>query len=165
MNVNRVQMLRAFYVLLISGFYVYMDLMYVELALLGLAFLICWRFNFRLRFEPVFGALLLLAVPIILFWKFKYADNGTTTITNKKQSKHDKLMEQGIWHDEKTGLYWDRCSVGQTWDGETCQGEPLELNWYDAQDYVAKFTNEKAKGGYTDWRVPTIEELSSIPLL
>lgn len=81
---------------------------------------------------------------------------------NAYENKDDKLMKQGVWYDKTTGLYWDRCSVGQTWDGETCQGEPLELNWYDAQDYVAKFTNEKTKGGFTDWRVPTIEELSSI---
>lgn len=81
---------------------------------------------------------------------------------NTETNKYDKLMEQGIWYDKTTGLYWDRCSVGQAWDGETCQGEPLKLNWQDAQDYVTKFTNEKAKGGYTDWRVPTIEELASI---
>lgn len=73
-----------------------------------------------------------------------------------------ELMKQGIWRDPKTGLYWDRCSVGQSWNGTTCTGEAIKLNWQDAQDYVKKFTNEQAKGGYTDWRLPTIEELSSI---
>lgn len=73
-----------------------------------------------------------------------------------------ELMKQGIWRDPKTGLMWDRCSVGQSWNGTTCTGEAIKLNWQDAKDYVAKFTNEQAKGGYTDWRLPTIEELSSI---
>lgn len=73
-----------------------------------------------------------------------------------------ELMKQGIWRDPKTGLMWDRCSVGQSWNGTTCTGEAIKLEWQDAKDYVKKFTNEQAKGGYTDWRLPTIEELSSI---
>lgn len=73
-----------------------------------------------------------------------------------------ELMKQGIWRDPKTGLMWDRCSVGQSWNGTTCTGEAIKLTRQDAQDYVKKFTNEQAKGGYTDWRLPTIEELSSI---
>lgn len=73
-----------------------------------------------------------------------------------------ELMKQGIWRDPKTGLMWDRCSVGQLWNGTTCTGEPIKLNWQDAKDYVKKFTNEQTKGGYTNWRLPTIEELSSI---
>lgn len=73
-----------------------------------------------------------------------------------------ELMKQGIWRDPKTGLMWDRCSVGQSWNGTTCTGTAIQFNWQDAKDYVAKFTNEQAKGGYTDWRLPTIEELSSI---
>ncbi|MDO4699506.1 MAG: DUF1566 domain-containing protein [Moraxella sp.] len=75
---------------------------------------------------------------------------------------HERLMAQGIWYDPKTKLYWDRCSIGQTWDGQTCQGTALELNWQDAQDYVKQFTNQQAKGGFSNWRVPTIKELASI---
>lgn len=73
-----------------------------------------------------------------------------------------ELMKQGIWRDAKTGLMWDRCSVGQSWNGTTCTGEAIQLNWQDAKDYVKKFTNQQAKGGYSDWRLPTIQELSSI---
>lgn len=73
-----------------------------------------------------------------------------------------ELMKQGIWRDAKTGLMWDRCSIGQSWDGTTCTGQAMKLNWQDAKDYVKKFTNQQAKGGYSDWRLPTIQELSSI---
>lgn len=73
-----------------------------------------------------------------------------------------ELMKQGIWRDAKTGLMWDRCSIGQSWNGTTCTGQAIELNWQDAKDYVKKFTNQQAKGGYSDWRLPTIQELSSI---
>lgn len=85
------------------------------------------------------------------------------TLTSTAHAVSDaELMKQGIWRDPKTGLYWDRCSVGQSWNGTTCTGEPIKLNWQDAKDYVAKFTNQQAKGGYTNWRLPTIEELSTI---
>lgn len=73
-----------------------------------------------------------------------------------------ELMKKGIWRDAKTGLMWDRCSVGQSWNGTTCTGQAIELNWQDAIDYVKQFTNQQAKGGYSDWRLPTIQELSSI---
>lgn len=95
--------------------------------------------------------LLLVALPVLTLANTAYALSDADA----------ELMKQGIWRDPKTGLYWDRCSVGQSWD-DTCTGTPLELNWQDAQDYVKKFTNEQAKGGYTNWRLPTIEELSSI---
>lgn len=96
--------------------------------------------------------LLLVALPVLTLANTAYALSDADA----------ELMKQGIWRDPKTGLYWDRCSVGQSWNGTTCTGTPLGLNWQDAQDYVKKFTNEQAKGGYTNWRLPTIEELSSI---
>lgn len=73
-----------------------------------------------------------------------------------------ELMKQGIWRDAKTGLMWDRCSIGQSWNGTTCTGQAIKLNWQDAKDYVKQFTNQQAKGGYSDWRLPTIQELDSI---
>lgn len=94
--------------------------------------------------------LLLVALPVLTLANTAYAVSDA------------ELMKQGIWRDPKTGLYWDRCSVGQSWNGTTCTGTPLKLNWQDAPDYVKKFTNEQAKGGYTNWRLPTIEELSTI---
>lgn len=94
--------------------------------------------------------LLLVALPVLTLANTAYAVSDA------------ELMKQGIWRDPKTGLYWDRCSVGQSWNGTTCTGIPLRLNWQDAQDYVKKFTNEQAKGGYTNWRLPTIEELTTI---
>lgn len=83
-------------------------------------------------------------------------------ITAAPDSPHEHLMTQGIWYDPETKLYWDRCSIGQTWDGKTCQGDGLNLNWYDSQEYIQHFTNKQAKGGFSDWRLPTIQELSSI---
>lgn len=55
-----------------------------------------------------------------------------------------------------TGLTWQKCSVGQTWVGDTCSGETMEMSWNDAM----KLSNSFA--GYNDWRLPTKEELMTM---
>lgn len=55
-----------------------------------------------------------------------------------------------IW-DKATNLVWQRCSVGQTWDGKTCAGEAKKFTFDEAQ--------KQAGNG---WRVPTIRQLASL---
>jgi hypothetical protein len=69
----------------------------------------------------------------------KFVDNKNGTVTFKA-----------------TGLTWQKCSVGQTWTGETCSGEAIKMTWDDAM----KFSNGFA--GYNDWRLPTKEELITL---
>ncbi|MCC5827396.1 DUF1566 domain-containing protein [Alkalimonas sp.] len=64
----------------------------------------------------------------------RYADNGDGTVT-----------------DILTNLTWQRCTVGQHWNGEMCEGEASSFYWDDA---IAL-----SKDG---WRLPTIEELKSL---
>ncbi len=56
----------------------------------------------------------------------------------------------------KGKLMWMRCAMGQTWTGSTCTGNANEYTWYRAKDLRHTFT------GYSDWRLPTREELLSI---
>ncbi len=58
----------------------------------------------------------------------------------------------------KTGLTWQRCAAGQTWDVEesTCQGTATTFAHADAK----KLTSDLA--GKTDWRLPTAKELETI---
>jgi hypothetical protein len=62
--------------------------------------------------------------------------------------------DNGIIRDVATGLEWQRCSRGQTWNPATCRcdGEPTLWNWYDAR-YLT------APGGF---RTPTIDELRTL---
>mgnify|MGYP000004596332 FL=1 len=54
--------------------------------------------------------------------------------------------------DTYTRLIWQRCSVGQQWNGSTCTGTAQLLSWMDA----LKTTQNTA------WRVPNIRELQSL---
>ena len=69
----------------------------------------------------------------------KFVDNKNGTITHKS-----------------TGLTWQKCSVRQTWTGDTCSGKATTMTWNDAM----KLSNSFA--GYNDWRLPTKEELMTL---
>ena len=56
--------------------------------------------------------------------------------------------------DTETGLIWQRCSIGQTWDGNTCSGEATALGWKEAM--------QKAQALGNGYRLPTVNELFSI---
>lgn len=41
------------------------------------------------------------------------------------------LMPKGMWKDPDTGLIWDRCNAGQTWNGTTCVGTAIKVERSD----------------------------------
>jgi uncharacterized protein (TIGR02145 family) len=66
------------------------------------------------------------------------------------------IHNNGTVTDKQTNLMWMSCSMGQTWNGETCLGEAKKYNWHDAQELAINFA------GYDDWRMPTIAELNTL---
>lgn len=74
------------------------------------------------------------------------------------EDRNLSLMENGMWQDPATGLIWDRCSLGQKWDGVTCTGEAKKYAWKDA--IVA--AKQQTLGGFNDWALPSVSELGSI---
>lgn len=68
------------------------------------------------------------------------------------------LHDNGTVTHITTGLTWMRCSLGQTWDGATCTGFPDSFNW---EGSIAR-AMDVTFAGYSDWRVPTREELISL---
>jgi len=68
-----------------------------------------------------------------------FVDNGDGTVTHSK-----------------TGLTWQRCAVGQTWNDGGCDGKSATYT----QDKALKLTTDT--GSKTDWRLPTYKELLTI---
>ena len=54
--------------------------------------------------------------------------------------------------DLDTGLVWQRCVMGQKWDGKSCTGDAIAQDWNLAVKTVAG----------TGWRLPTQKELEGL---
>lgn len=71
------------------------------------------------------------------------------------------LHEDGTVTDVVSDLMWMRCSVGQTWSGETCVGTPTPMRWQEAEDAAVR-VNDEGEFFFNDWRLPTLRELAMI---
>lgn len=75
-----------------------------------------------------------------------------------EEKKRKELLEVGFIDNGdgtvtaiNTKLVWQRCSIGQHWNGSTCSGKAETFNWDDA----VKLANN-------DWRLPTADELDTL---
>ncbi|MBN1772018.1 MAG: DUF1566 domain-containing protein [Deltaproteobacteria bacterium] len=59
-----------------------------------------------------------------------------------------------VVRDDFSGLEWDRCLLGETWDGTTCTGTSTQVSWTDAMADCGE-----NRHGSTGWRLPTVREL------
>lgn len=60
--------------------------------------------------------------------------------------------------DNRTGLTWMRCTIGQSWNGSECTGSADKFSWQDALQYA----DSKTFATHSDWYLPNIKELASI---
>lgn len=57
--------------------------------------------------------------------------------------------------DKQTGLIWQRCIYGQTWNGTACSGSATQFSFASALQKAAELNQQ-------GWRLPSIKELFSL---
>ena len=66
------------------------------------------------------------------------------------------INNDGTATHKTTGLMWKRCSEGQTFRSNVCEGQATGFTQPQSESVFGAYA------GYTDWRVPSISELASI---
>ncbi|TNC80903.1 MAG: adhesin [Oleiphilus sp.] len=86
------------------------------------------------------------------------------TIVEDTPTERFLFVGDGLAIDIKTGLLWDRCIVGQSYDPEEdkCVGASIEFDSVADLLSVVDELNANSYLGYTTWRVPNLKELGSI---
>lgn len=84
--------------------------------------------------------------------------NGKTKTVGEWQTIDRYQVKDVLVKDITTGLMWMRCSLGQSWGGSTCQGTAALYTWEQAMKVPSDFSY----ANYSDWRVPTHEELKTL---
>ncbi len=74
----------------------------------------------------------------------------------------DDSANDGTVSDLKTGLMWQKCSLGQSGADCSQQTLPLTYSWDQALQAVASLNANGGFAGYTDWRLPNRIELASL---
>jgi hypothetical protein len=65
--------------------------------------------------------------------------------------RYEILANGAEIRDLRTGLVWQRCQVGQKWNGTTCIGKAKEFTFDEAEKLAGQ-----------DWRLPTKDELLTL---
>lgn len=85
--------------------------------------------------------------------------------------QHGTYTKDYISQDVKTGLIWKTCSQNQPYDGsgsadDICLNTPEDYTWPQAVNACASLNSMNNGAGFygrTDWRLPTIAELETLP--
>ncbi|WP_455366983.1 Lcl C-terminal domain-containing protein [Kaarinaea lacus] len=86
------------------------------------------------------------------------AQDCIDTIARTTQVSHYQINDNGTVENTPHNIMWMRCSLGQIWQNGHCRGNPHAMTWDEA------LTAAKASrfAEHSDWRLPTIHELSAI---
>ncbi len=76
----------------------------------------------------------------------------------KPDSQYELMNTNTEVLDKKTGLIWQRCALGMSWNGNTCVGTATNYNWENALAQAAT----TASTTQIAWRLPNIKELKSL---
>ena len=79
-----------------------------------------------------------------------------------KNNERFDLQVAGIAIGHETKLMWCRFLHGQEWQNGKVVGQAIKVNWEVAFEVAKTFNQNGGYAGYTDWRLPTIDELVTL---
>jgi hypothetical protein len=91
----------------------------------------------------------------VIFGLFINYEGGYTKQELQKEFYYDYIdnSDGTVTHD-KSGLIWQRCSVGQVWENNTCEGDAQNFTWNEAIKFIIN--------NYDGWRLPSNAELMNL---
>ena len=106
---------------------------------------------------------LIIATLLLMLSSTNYAACNSSIIRTAPDSRYELLNSNTEVKDKKTGLIWQRCSLGQTWDGTGCISDALTPYWIN-NPFPLQINNilQTVKNMGNGWRVPNIKELDSL---
>ena len=94
-------------------------------------------------------------IALLLAITHSHAQTCNANITRSApDSRYQLVNDNTEVKDTQTDLIWQRCSLGQTWNGSSCTGTATTYNWTNALQTAANMGNA--------WRIPSIKELDSL---
>lgn len=108
--------------------------------------------------------LLLLGMLLGVISNASWAQVCQDQVSAQPDARFVVLDENHLVRDRLTGLLWQRCSVGQFWNGKTCEESSKRMikSWFSWEDKRSAIIRTEKSDGLGDWRVPTINELQTI---
>lgn len=91
-------------------------------------------------------------------YKLEIDDLNKKAIEIEKQAANHHELLYGVWTDSHTGLMWSRISIGQEWRDGAVIGDAVGVEW----DYAKQACKDFNLGSFSNWRLPTIEELKTL---
>lgn len=116
--------------------------------------------NFKFRTAAI--AIALIGLGGAASAQDEYCTDGASSDRATTPARDFVDLGNGVVEHEPTGLQWSRCAVGQTFNSGRCEGAATVFYWDEAQDAVDQLNASGELAGYSDWRLPTVEELRSI---
>jgi hypothetical protein len=95
---------------------------------------------------------------LITSWQVLGQTCNPNIVKTKPDSQYTLSQDGTEVTDTKTGLIWQRCALGMSWDGTTCGGTATSHTWEDALAQAASVATNTSVA----WRLPNKKELISL---
>ncbi|MEM1262646.1 MAG: DUF1566 domain-containing protein [Pseudomonadota bacterium] len=115
----------------------------------------------------------LVGLTLMAISVYSYASECNDAVHATAPASRFAVAADGTVIDSVTGLQWQRCAVGFSFDDngtptvssdDRClpTESPSRLSWAQALGAADSLNSDGGSAGFTDWRVPGIKELASI---